>query len=50
MFDKGEIPLGMGQFSKAFSEYYEDSKNNNERIWLNIDFKLPKQESITGHF
>jgi putative DNA primase/helicase len=50
MYDKGEIPLGMRQFSKAFSEYYEDSKNNNERIWLNIDFKLPKQESITGHF
>ncbi len=50
MFEKGEIPLGMGQFSKGFAEFYEDSKNDSTRIWLNIDFKLPIQESITGHF
>ena len=46
MFEKGEIPLGMGQFSKAFSEYFEDSKDNGTRIWLNIDFKVPKQETL----
>ena len=43
MFEKGEIPLGMGRFSKAFSEYYEESKSGSVRIWSDIDFKLPSQ-------
>jgi len=43
MFEKGEIPLGMGLFSKVFSEYYEESKSGSVRIWENIDFRLPKQ-------
>lgn len=42
MFEKGEIPLGMGRFSKAFSEYYQESKSGSVRIWENIDFRLPK--------
>ena len=46
MFEKGEVPLGMGKFSKAFSEYYEDSKSDHERIWLNIEFKEPKQSTL----
>ena len=32
IFEKGEIPLGMGQFSKAFSGYGEESKSGNVRI------------------
>ena len=43
MFEKGEIPLGMGLFSKVFSEYYKESKSGSVRIWENIDFRLPKQ-------
>jgi P4 family phage/plasmid primase-like protien len=46
MFEKGEIPLGMGQFSKGFSEYFEDSKSDSVRIWLNIDFRLPTQTKL----
>jgi putative DNA primase/helicase len=46
MFEKGEVPLGMGKFSKAFSEYYEDSKSDHERIWLNIEFKEPQQTTL----
>ena len=48
MFWKGEVPLGMGKFSKAFSEYYEDSKSDHERIWLNIEFNEPKQVKLEG--
>ena len=48
MFSKGEIPLGIGQFGKAFSQYYEDDKDKDEygrstRVWLNIAFKEAKQ-------
>ena len=48
MFAKGEIPVGIGQFGKAFSQYFEDEKNKDNqgrsaRVWLNIDFKRSKQ-------
>src|SRR3989344_9494326 len=33
MLSKGENPLGIGQFSKAFAEYHEEDKNNHERVW-----------------
>tara|TARA_R110002051_G_scaffold115342_1_gene188407 strand:- start:711 stop:2006 length:1296 start_codon:yes stop_codon:yes gene_type:complete len=46
MYSLGTSPLGMGQFSKAFSEYYEESKTHDNRVWLNIEFKLPKQEML----
>lgn len=54
MLEKGESPLGMGQFSKAFSEYHDEDRlemgnsgmRGTERVWLNIDFKVPKQESL----
>ena len=53
MLSKGETPLGMGQFSKAFSEYHDedritDSSTNSrtERVWLNINFRRPKQEKL----
>ena len=46
MFSKSETPLGIGKFSKAFAEYFEDSKNDRTRIWLNIDFIEPTQESL----
>lgn len=51
--DKGESPLGMGQFSKAFSEYHDEDRLSNEltagrteRVWLNIDFKEPHQTTM----
>ena len=48
--EKGEIPLGMGQFSKAFAEMFDEDRirdgNRVERVWLNIDFKRPKQEKF----
>jgi len=44
---KGETPLGMGQFSRVFSEYrdefIEKVDGKTRRIWLNIDFKRPIQ-------
>jgi hypothetical protein len=46
MFEKGETPLGIGQFSKAFAEYYEEDRDSNTRIWLNIDFKRPIQTTM----
>ena len=46
MYSLGTSPLGMGQFSKAFSEYYEESKTHDNRVWLNIEFKLPKQDTL----
>lgn len=43
MLSKGEAPLGMGQFSKLFAEYYDEDRlkesQRTERVWLNIDFK-----------
>ena len=46
MYSLGTTPLGMGQFSKAFSEYYEESKTHENRVWLNIDFKKPLQQKL----
>ena len=46
MFEKGEIPLGMGQFSKAFSEYYEESKSGSVRIWENIEFNETEMKKL----
>ncbi len=53
MLDKGETLLGMGQFSKAFSEYHDEDRisdastnGRTERVWLNIDFKIPKQTTL----
>jgi len=46
MFDKGETPLGMGQFSKAFAEYYEEGRTGHERVWECIDFRLPRQATL----
>ena len=46
MYSQGSTPLGMGQFSKAFSEYYEESKTHENRVWLNIDFKEPTQTKL----
>ena len=46
MVEKGEIPLGIGKFGKIFSEYFDDSKTDGTRTWLNIDFKEPKQETL----
>ena len=36
----------MGQFGKQFAEYYEEDRDSKERVWLNIDFKIPKQETF----
>ncbi|MBC8502579.1 MAG: hypothetical protein H8D35_05575 [Nitrosopumilus sp.] len=41
MLSKGENPLGIGTFSKAFAEYFDADRNNHTREWLNIDFKTP---------
>ncbi len=48
--EKGETPLGMGQFSKAFSEYrdefIEKRDGKTTRVWLSIDFKRPIQTEM----
>ena len=53
LLEKGETPLGMGQFSKAFSEYRdedrikdESTEGKTERVWLNIEFKEPIQTTL----
>ena len=55
MLSKGETPKGMGQFSKAFAEYHDEDRISNdsthgrtERVWLNISFKIPKQETLSS--
>jgi len=49
-YDKGETPLGMGKFSKAFAEYHDEDRTKEEgkteRVWLNIDFKKPQQSTL----
>ena len=44
-FEKGEVPLGMGQFGKLFAEYFEESKNDNTRIWCNIELIEPPKNT-----
>jgi len=48
--EKGETPLGMGQFSKAFAEYRDEFVEKREgkttRVWLGIDFKRPIQTGL----
>jgi len=50
MLEKGETPKGIGQFSKAFSEYHDEERIRDgarvERVWLNIGFKIPKQTTL----
>jgi len=50
MLSKGETPLGIGQFSKAFSEYRDEGRDNigdkTQRLWYNIDFKRPQQTTL----
>ena len=46
MLEQGEPPLGMGQFGKSFAEYHEEDKVKHERVWLNVDFKIPKQTKL----
>jgi|APSaa5957512535_1039671.scaffolds.fasta_scaffold14543_5 putative DNA primase/helicase len=48
MLDKGENPLSFRAFNKAFSEYYGEGHSGGVRIWLNIDFKQPKQALLKG--
>jgi P4 family phage/plasmid primase-like protien len=45
-YQKGETPLGIGKFSKEFSEYYDEDKTSSKRQWLDIDFRKPKQETL----
>lgn len=49
-FEKGETPLGIGRFGKEFSEYYDEDRIGKERIWLNIDFKQPKQTTLKENY
>lgn len=51
MLSKGETSMGIGQFGKAFSEYFEESRETDEngrkvRVWQNIAFKIPKQMEL----
>ena len=50
-FDKGESPVSIAKFGRAFKEYFdqwtekhEDGKT--ERVWLNMDFKEPTQMGL----
>jgi len=48
-YHEGETPLGMGKFSKEFSQYHDewiDKDGRTQRIWLNIDFVVPKDSKL----
>ena len=49
LLSKGQTPLGMGQFSKAMAEYYDEDRTNHERVWLNIAFKEPIQTNLKDY-
>ena len=42
--------MGMGQFSKAFAEYHDEDRvemnGRTQRVWLNVDFKIPSQTTL----
>ena len=42
-YDHGIVPLTKGQFGKAFAEEFDDEKSG-RWYWIDIDFKVPKQE------
>jgi len=44
-YDNGIKPLGKGQFGKEFGLDFDDEKVG-KWYWLDIDFKVPKQESF----
>jgi len=50
MLSKQERPLGIGQFGRVFKEYFDQEVIKEEgkakRVWLNIDFKRPKQITL----
>lgn len=45
---KQERPLGIGQFGKAFREYYDQGRDESgtKRVWYNIAFKKPIQTTL----
>ena len=45
-YDHGVVPLGKGQFGKAFGEEFDEDKVGSKRYWLDIEFKVPKQETL----
>lgn len=46
MYELGETPLKYRQFNREFSEHFEEGKSGDVRKWDNLDFKVPKQESL----
>lgn len=52
--EKGDTPVSMGQFAKMFVEYHDEDRiemgesghRRTERVWLNIDFIVPKQSTL----
>ena len=47
MLEKGETPLGMGKFSRIFAEYFDEDRDMKTRVWVNIDFKTPRQTILS---
>jgi putative DNA primase/helicase len=45
-YEKGEKPLGIGQFSKEFEQYYESERTNASRVWLNVKIKESIQTEL----
>ena len=45
-YDHGVVPLGKGQFGKVFGEEFDEDKVGTKRSWLDIEFKVPKQETL----
>ena len=47
-YDNGIKPLGMGQFSKAFAEFFDEDRTNSTRVWLGVKPKEPVQTTFQG--
>lgn len=45
-YDKGDKPLGIGQFSKEFEQFYDKDKLHGVRLWLNVAIKEPIQTEL----
>ena len=46
MYDKGETPVSMHKLNKALEEEYEKSKDDGQRVWLNMKICEPTDSTM----
>ena len=50
MIEKGLVPFGIIQFNRSFAEYYDQGRDNKERVWINVDITFPEDNKIESGF